>query len=448
GKISVLIGWPLVVTYHAARLILGFGLLLMIYRLMAEFVHSAVIRWVAFVMCAVMGGTGWLNVISGRALVLDSLPLDLILPEGFTFLLLYAFPHLILARLLLLWGTIRLWRAGENGSLRAALGAGAIWLIMSVVQPVYGVVVVAVSIAMVAARSIVQRRLDWKQVRTGTLASLLASGMAAYVWLVFQIDPIYGQWGRTPITSPAPEVYAMTYAIPLVLALGGVVYSVHRHDVGQLFLVMWTIIGPLLVYAPTNAQRRLIEGWQIPLSVMAAYGLVRYGLPLAQRLMRPLASPQKLRHVTWIAVVACMTPTYLLMLTWHTTAAATRQPMFFEEGALVAASNWLNQYATYDDGVLAAYSSSTIIPSRAGVRVLLGHPSETVLVDERKADVQRFFQADTSDDWRRDLLDRFRLTYVLIGPAERRLGDFDPINAPYLKEVFTVNDVSLYQRTP
>jgi uncharacterized membrane protein len=272
--------------------------------------------------------------------------------------------------------------------------------------------------------------------------------MAAYLWLVFQMDPIYGLWGRTPITSPAPEVYALTYAIPLILAVGGVWYAVRRHASGQLFLVIWAVVGPLLVYAPTNAQRRLIESWQIPLSVMAAYGLVRYGLPLAQRLMRPLAAPQKLRRVTWLVVVACLMPTYVLMLIWHTAAAATRQPMFFEEGALVAASNWLNQHATYEDGVLAAYSSSTIIPSRAGVRVLLGHPSETVLVDERKADVQRFFQAGTSDDWRRDLLERFRLTYVLIGPAERQLGEFDPTGVSYLKEVFTVNDVSVYQRIP
>ncbi len=448
GKLSILIGWPLVVTYHVARLILGFGLLLVIHRFIAEFVRPPAVRWIAFGMIALMGGTGWINVLSGHPLMLDSLPIDLILPEGFTFLLLYAFPHLILARMLLLWGSLRVWRAGETGSMPASIGAGAIWLAMSIVQPVYGAVVIAIAVMMFAARSITARRLDWRQARVGIVPSIMASGMALYVWLVFRSDPIYGQWGSTPITSPTPLLYVLTYAIPIALAIGGVWYSIHRHDAGLMFMVMWTIVGPILLYAPTNVQRRLIEGWQIPLSVMAAYGLVRLVRRWKAWQQTYRASRRRFQRATIHVVIALMTPTYALMLVWHITVAAAPQSMFFEDGALVAAANWLNQHTTYDDGVLASYVSSTIIPSRAGVRVLLGHPSETVSVDDRKAEVAQFFRSATSDQWRRDLLDRFRLDYVLVGPSEKQLGDFDPTRASYLKAVFAAGNTRVYQVVP
>jgi hypothetical protein len=448
GKLSALIGWPLVVTFHVTRLILGFSLLLVIYRFIAEFVRSPAVRWIAFGMIGVMGGTGWLNVVSGHPLVLDSLPIDLILPEGFTFLLLYAFPHLILARMLLLWGSWRVWRAGETGSRSASIGAGVIWLAMSIVQPVYGAVVIAIAVMMFAARSITARRLDWQQARVGILPGVMASGMALYTWLVFRSDPIYGQWGSTPITSPTPLLYALTYVIPIVLAMGGGWHIIRRHDAGLIFLVIWMIVGPLMLYAPTNVQRRLIEGWQLPLSVMAAYGLVRYVLPMVRRAARSPIAARRLPRASAITIVALMTPTYVLMLFWHIMAAATPPSMFFEDGSLVAAANWLNQNATYDDGVLASYPSSTILPSRAGVRVLLGHPSETVSVVDRRAEVAQFFQSATSDQWRRDLLNRFRLDYVLVGPSEKHLGDFDPTRATYLKEVFAANDTRVYQVLP
>ncbi len=448
GKISALVGWPLVVTYHAARLVLGFSLLLIIYRFIAAFVRSSAVRWIAFVFIALMGGTGWLNVLSGHALVLDSLPIDLILPEGFTFLLLYAFPHLILARILLLWGTLSVWRAGETGSIRSAIGAGVIWLLMSNVQPVYGAVVVAISIVMVIARSTTLRSIDWQQARAGLIASVMAIGMAIYVWFVFQIDPIYGQWGSTLITSPPPLLFGLTYALPLILAIGGVWYTLQRRNASWLFLAVWTIIGPILMYAPTNVQRRLIESWQIPLSVMAAYGLVRYVLPFMRRIARSARSARRVQRAAWLVLVALMTPTYILMLFWHTTAVAARQPMFFEDSSLVAASAWLDQHATYADGVLAAYSTSTIIPARAGVRVLLGHPSETVSVEDRTADVQRFFQADTPDEWRRDLLKRFQLDYVFYGLNEQRLGGFVPSQAAYLTEVYSEQGIHIYRVMP
>jgi len=141
-------------------------------------------------------------------------------------------------------------------------------------------------------------------------------------------------------------------------------------------------------------------------------------------------------------------PTYIIMFVWHIGSLLTYWPRFYQSAGLVATTDWLERNASYADGVLAAYNTSTIIPARAPVRVTLGHLSETIDVDARKSEVQNFFNAGTSDRWRRELLARLNLNYVWYGPEERALGTYDPAQASYLQEAYSAGDVRLYRVKP
>lgn len=434
GKVSALLGLPHVVVYHAARAVLGFITLLVIYRFIAEFAPDRKVRLLAWGLTAVMGGPGWVALLAGQPTLLDSLPLEFIVPEGFTFLMLYTLPHLLLARSLLLLGALGVWRAGQSGSIGLALIAGGAWLLMSIIQPIYSAVALTLAALMVLARSIELRRLAWRSVWAGALAGACAVPMVLYVMSVFAVDPTYGPWSQTAITSPGPELYAITFGLPLLLAVGGVRVVLRRRRAAEWFLLLWLAAGPLLVYAPTNAQRRLIESWQIPLSVLAAIGLWQLigGRPRARR---------------WIIglVMILLSMTYGIMIGYHITALASRWPPLFQDAGLVKAAEWLDAHATYADGVLAAYDTSTMLPALAGVRVMTGHPSETIDSPVRRAEVQRFFAAETADGWRRDLLAQLRLNYVFYGPRERQLGSFDPATASYLEAVLSADETTLYR---
>ena len=116
GKIAALLPGTdltarMVWVYHVARWVVGLGLLLTVYRFLAEFVEQVIVRRVAWLMVAFGGGLGWLIVALGKSRWLGFEPLDFILPEGFTFLVLFAFPHIALGRTLLLWGILFLLRA-------------------------------------------------------------------------------------------------------------------------------------------------------------------------------------------------------------------------------------------------------------------------------------------------------------------------------------------------
>jgi hypothetical protein len=244
--------------------------------------------------------------------------------------------------------------------------------------------------------------------------------------------------------------FLINYAILVIFAVVGLHEAIHhRADPGLTFLGAWLLLQPLMLYAPTNAQQRLILGWQIPLSIFAAYGITRCALPAIARILRVRDwPPNRIRWLQrWIVigVVLFTDVTYGLLLAWQVVSVTSHQTEYFNSASLLTVVDWLDQHATYADGVLASYSTSTVIPAHAGVRVHAGHHNETAWVDDRMAEIMKFFQRDTPDAWRRDLLMRFSLTYVLVGPEERALGAFNPYTAPYLKLVFESGDVRLYQ---
>jgi uncharacterized membrane protein len=76
-------------------------------------------------------------------------------------------------------------------------------------------------------------------------------------------------------------------------------------------------------------------------------------------------------------------------------------------------------------------------------RVLAGHDLEAMDAEEKKALIDRFFDAATDDAWRRQFLTRYGVDYVFWGPAERRLGDFDPNTVRYLSQAYQAEQYSL-----
>jgi uncharacterized membrane protein len=77
--------------------------------------------------------------------------------------------------------------------------------------------------------------------------------------------------------------------------------------------------------------------------------------------------------------------------------------------------------------------------------VLLGLGPETIFADRKRQEVRRFFARDTEHRWRKELLARYDIAYVLVGPAERALGPFDPDTVPYLDLVYANDTYSVYR---
>jgi uncharacterized membrane protein len=149
----------------------------------------------------------------------------------------------------------------------------------------------------------------------------------------------------------------------------------------------------------------------------------------------------------WLIVLLVLVtvPTNLLLILGNSVEVVSRRAPIFHRRAELDALDWLQASTSPDDTVLCAYETGNYVPARAGNRVLLGLGPETIHADRKRKEVGRFFDVGEADAWRRELLRQYGIVYVLVGPKERALGQFDPDDAAYLERVYVNEDYAIYQ---
>jgi len=297
-----------------------------------------------------------------------------------------------------------------------------------------------------------RRAIVWSELLHSALACLIASPVVLYSLIVFTVNPVMRQWSaQNLILSPHPLHYVMGYALVGLLALGGAAYVLRRHDARSvtLRLVGWAAVVPPLLYLPFNLQRRLIEGWQVPLAILASLGLVRLVLPAWRRaplvrwLIRfPRYSVRGLSRWALTLILLAMIPTNILLVSSGTLAILARTAPIFRKGGEVRALDWLATRATYDDVILSSYETGNYIPARVGARVYIGLGTETARIEDKRVLMKRFFYPATPDEWRAQFLRDARITYVFVGPEDNSFhNSASSLLAVYQAEGYTVYKV-------
>lgn len=471
GKIATLVPGGNLTTrmiwvYHLARWVFGLGLLVTIYQFLTRLTRSVRIRRLAWLMTTFGSGLGWLLIALGRPNWLGSLPLGFLLPEGFTFLVLFSFPHLALAQTLFLLGLLALlkaWRLGEgdaqhtldgarstpyvNGhsasqvSWPAALKAGLLWLLMGLVVPFYPAVAWSVAGAAWIALTLRERRFCWSEAGAAAVAALISAPILIYSAWRFGSHPVYGAWqAQSQVSSPHPLHYLAAYGLPLAFAALATREAWNSKTHAWVALA-WVALGPFLIYPPINEQRRLIVGVQVPLNLLAAIGLSRVtGLESSTTSLRS-------KLVAGVVLLALL-PTNAMLIAGSTMTVSRRPSPIYRDKEEVAALDWLSQEVNPASVVLASYKTGNYLPVRVGAHAFVGHGAESAHIDQKRAQVAQFFTATSEDDWRRHLLETYGIDYVFWGPMERELGTFDPSAAPYLRQVHEAEDYVIFTVQP
>ncbi len=417
-----------IVVYHVARVLAGILLLGVSYAFVSAFVPEVRWRRLGLVLIALGGGLGWLLTVALKDPLFGALPPDLVLPEAFSYLILFNYVHLALSRALLLLGLLAYLRGRGGWAGLALLAAG-------LAQPLAIGVAWAVMGAHVALGWLLRGRVagwDWQaDLKTAALAGAISAPLLAYVTLALRLDPVLRQWlAQNVLPSPPPLHYLLAYVALLLPAVVGMRALWPRAPRPAALAAAWIVLAFVLAYLPLPPQRRLLEGVQLPLVALAVVGLGS----LAVRWRRPAT----------VAVLALSLPTTLLL--WLGALSAARYvaaPVFLPPDE-VAAFAWLRAHASSADAGLAAYATGNALPAYTPLRAYIGHGPETVYLADKRPQVAAFYDAATPDTIRRDLLRTAGLTYVLLGPNERALGAFDPATAGYLDLRFTSGDFAVY----
>ncbi len=455
AQIARLTGLSYAPLYQMFRWVSGAAFLWVLYRLIACFVADIWQRRAVFLLTAFSSGLGWILVVLKYTLTKGELlyPLDVYIAEGNTFLCILAYPHFILAAAFIVGIFALLWQGYQKRQLRYAVLAGAAALILGLHHAYDLIILYGVWGAFFLLTWLRERRfprhLFWSEVLLG----LISSGPALYAVHLTSTDPIWAevldQFANAGVYTPDPFHLLILFGLPLIIVAStwtGLV-PLGNLDDRSLFICTWFGVGFLLNYIPTDFQIHMLNGWQVPMMILATRGIRNTIAPamsewLASR--RRAWLPERVSQYLMILLLIAVLPTNLYLWSWRFVELRRHDYPYYLYRDEVEALNWLDQHADPSDVVLSSLTIGQYVPALGGNTAFLAHWAQTVNFYDKRERVERFFDAAVSDDERIETLRTFNVSYVFYGPAERALGGYDPGRSPLFTEVFSSPHVKLY----
>jgi uncharacterized membrane protein len=234
----------------------------------------------------------------------------------------------------------------------------------------------------------------------------------------------------------------LLYGPVLLLAILGFLYFISTRKWETSPAALWFLIVPLLLYIPVNFQRRFIEGWQVPIVIMAALGWFRLIAPWISKKFGPRSARFGL---TLLIVTVSLSP--VMQLTGMIAKAYLIQPLDLvhlseeETGAI----DYLQANAECDDVILSGYMVGNTLPAYVCIKSLIGHTSLTPFFNERVSDVDVFYDPLTPNSQRKELIDEFNIRYIYFGEEEGNNGESYLDQARFLKLVYQNPKIAIYE---
>lgn len=426
GHASAVLGLSLLFTFHAARVLGALLLALTLCRFFAAIFPDRRARLWALALALFGSGLGWL------ALAFGAFTSDLWVAEAYPFLAAFANAHFALGlalqiALLTPLAANLVYVRGTAATLFAAL-------LLSLVYPFGWLVVMAVLTSWLIVRRLRHAKLSaetrrWLCILVGGLPFSLYS-----LWVV-NTHPVLSQWTQQNLT-PAPAFldFLVSFSPVLVLAFLAVYLARRKPTEHVLLLATWLLVGIVLIYFPSSLQRRFVSGLYVPTVGLAMFAL--------QSLAR---NPQTLKRLA-LAMFVFSVPTNLLVLSSSVQAARSQNAAVYLELGELQAYGWLDQNALPTDIVLASPDSGLYLPVYADVRVIYGHPFETVQAEERRDEMQRFYTGKLNDTELANYLEFTGVGFVLYGPRERALGSLPEL--PGWQVAYSAGAVEIWAPIP
>ena len=424
GHVARWLGLPLLMTFHAARLISAACMLIALYRFIKICVPEESAQSPAFIIAAFGSGLGWVALIAGQVTS------DFWVAEAYPFLSAYANPHFPLGICLtiLLITPIVHWR---KNLLQREWATPFLALALAIVYP-FGIVLVLLLLGIMAfweqylsPERMLPRLYNWRLFFSGLFGLPL---LVYYLWIVYS-DPIFSAWNAQNLT-PSPGVidFIVSFSPLLVFLIPTMVKLIKQKLGNNRIIVIWAVVGIALLWIPWSLQRRFIYGLYIPIAVVSVMGIYRL-----------IANPGSLRWVGTALIVLSL-PTNIIILLSTGQGISSHNAMIYIHRDEEQAFHWLSKNTPVDAVIIAAPETGLFIPAQAGRRVIYGHPFETVSADAQKERLISFFEGKRSTGELNPLLQG---DYVFYGPREAALGKgFLPAG---LKLVYESGSTQIYQ---
>lgn len=460
GQISQWLNWNYILVIQLFRL--GSVLLFMLVTFkicMSYFAEHAWAGWCAWLLVNFSAGLGWfwglLKQITGQM----PYPNDVFIAEPVSFQNMIIYPHFLVAAVLIVSIFWTYLVAVERKSHIHTLAAAGLGLILGLTHA-YDLVIIAGVLLVFVLLLLLRDGFSWFPILSAAVVLTIALPPAGYFYLLTSHDPLWktvlAQFANAGVYTPTPFHLIFLIGIPLILVaftFNGFLPLAQKTR-RQLLMRVWLIVNFFLLYIPTDFQVHMLNGWQIPLMIVATEGLFFYLLPELRkrfgetRFLKPAIKWFDKPNRQWIivgALVVLVLPTnvYLLGQRMLLTAKVMHNDFLYRDE--VEAIDWLKQNTKPDDTVLGGLTVSQYIPGISGNRVVVGHWAMSVDYYTKLDEIKQFYGNSASSSERRSLIDKYNVRYVLLGREERGIGQLDLRESPDLSLVFETPHTQIFK---
>jgi hypothetical protein len=436
GKLTSIPGQheQLVALFHLFR---GAGIIflsIVIYYFVSLFIENEFYRKLALILAMIGGGTGWVSLFWG-----GGPSLEIYSPETFGFLSVYGLPHLLFSRALMLLGLYAF--LTRKRSYITSVWVGGLWFLMGFFQPMsipiaWVVLGAYLGVWLVMLLVCKDKRIElsawFYDIKRLVVIVLISAPWVVYNYLSFLFDPyLKGWYAQNIILSPSPVDYLLSFAILLPLALWGGYHLIKENNQNGYLLIGWLISFPVLVYLPTNVQRRLADGFWVAFVILML-------LPLAEK--KILKRRYAVLGALPLGVGALILFTGGIWVSIHPDL-----PIFIPRDEMKV-FEYLETHIQAGDVVLADKDISNPLPAWVNGRVVSGHGPESVHYQEANQDIKDFFLG-TGTNRQAEIIRKYGVKYVVSGVKEKDLAEKNLINGTLLNSVFETGDYAVFQVT-
>ena len=458
GKFARWTGLSLIATFHLGRIAGVFLFLIAVYLLAAASLPTVRQRRLAVALICLGSGLGWAiwAINHGAALSLP-LPRDLkgVSVPGH----LINKPHFIRAGIFAALQYAFLLLGERTQRRRYFLASGCAAAAQSMIRPFHIPETYLVYALFPVLRWIQEQRFDRRRFENYALAAAVHTPMLLWHGYVFLTNPL----GLSPWKRQADMLLMqlLWMGIPFLLislqfAIKGLSH-IPKAGLVPLLLGLWlgaafavVNLTPYLAWTQESHYAYVL----VPpiLAVAGPLPWLYRALCASPRLWARLPFPintDRCKRAAALVLLAISMPTTAIVYAQfftHLHHPPAWQPWrYYISDGFYGGIQWLGTHADRGSVVLASHPASQFIPRFVDNKIVLAQDVITANFNTKLGQVKRFFQGDGDEAFKRSILERYHVDYVIYGDLERQLGSVDLDRFTWLRPVYRAGDVTLYR---
>jgi hypothetical protein len=335
-------------------------------------------------------------------------------------------------------------RGVETNKLRFSLGAGLVALLLFNFHP-YHLPLIYLAPLTYLILLLLDKKIAWLTALKH-YATLVLSSLPSIIYHFYTMsDSIIAARAAQNVT-PTSGLFFVIIGLGFFLP-GGVLGTIRyfrdpeTKSPWQLLLIVWAFIS-LLISELGSWQfgRRSLHGISIPLTILT----VDYLYYLVQKLrgssyLMVMKNPLVVSALT----ITLLCPTTIFNVVRDLQLFSTHYPTFYLSSEQVAIFNFMNNLPA--GAVITSPFNASFIVGNTNKTVFLGHSHETIDSANKLKLLNKFFQKNTTPEWRGWFIDEHNLTYLYWSPLDaRNYQGFEP-ELLNMEKVFQNGEVKIFQ---